>query len=121
MGAMTNAILEVFLITFVSGVFGTGLGGVLGASFRRDSSKTVSLLLSFAAGVMLSVVCFALIGEGIAELESMGTAAVLLVILGVLAGYGMVYLLNFWIDRKTDHEVPISMKHTRRPPIAWRN
>ncbi|MBQ6808476.1 MAG: ZIP family metal transporter [Firmicutes bacterium] len=103
---MTNAILEVFLITFVSGVFGTGLGGVLGASFRRDSSKTVSLLLSFAAGVMLSVVCFALIGEGIAELESMGTAAVLLVILGVLAGYGMVYLLNFWIDRKTDHEVP---------------
>ena len=54
------------LTTAISGVVGTGLGGLIGALFRKDSNKTVSLLLSFAGGVMLSVVCFDLIQEAIA-------------------------------------------------------
>ena len=45
-------------ITALAGVGGTGMGGVIACLFRKDSDKTVSLLLSFAAGVMTSVVCF---------------------------------------------------------------
>jgi len=39
---------------------GTGLGGVFATLFRRDSGREASLLLSFAAGVMVSVSCFGL-------------------------------------------------------------
>lgn len=48
-------------VTALAGIGGTGLGGVIGALFKRDSSKTASLLLSFAAGVMTAIVCFDLI------------------------------------------------------------
>ena len=100
-----SIILWIIIITFISGVIGTGLGGIVGAAFKKDSSKTVSLLLSFAAGVMLSVVCFDLIQDGLEELSAMGGWGVGIVIGGVLLGYGVVYLLNCLIDRKTDHEV----------------
>ena len=55
--------LAIIVITFISGVIGTGLGGLIGAVLRRDSNKVVSLLLAFAGGIMLSVVCFDLMSE----------------------------------------------------------
>ena len=55
--------LAIIVITFISGVIGTGLGGIVGAVLRRESNKIVSLLLSFAAGIMLAVVCFDLMSE----------------------------------------------------------
>ena len=60
-----SVVLWVIIITSIAGVVGTGLGGVIGAIFKRDSSKIVSLLLSFAGGVMLAVVCFDLIPSSI--------------------------------------------------------
>ena len=53
------------LTTALAGVGGTGLGGIIGAMLQKDSKRTVSLLLSFAGGVMLSVVCFDLVTEAI--------------------------------------------------------
>ena len=53
--------INLIITTALAGVAGTGLGGVIGALFRKDSNRTVSLLLSFAGGVMISVVCFDLI------------------------------------------------------------
>ena len=47
--------------TAIAGIGGTGLGGIIGALFKKDSNKTASLLLSFAAGVMVAIVCFDLI------------------------------------------------------------
>lgn len=99
--------LIIALITFISGVIGTGLGGVVGAVLKRDSNKIVSLLLSFAAGIMLAVVCFDLMSEPI-EMMKQGTMpplTPLIVVAAVAAGYGVVYLLNFLIDKKTNHEV----------------
>lgn len=53
-----SILLTIFITTFISGVVGTGLGGLIGALFKKNSDKTVSLLLSFAGGVMTSIVCF---------------------------------------------------------------
>ena len=50
-------------ITALAGMGGTGLGGAVSCLFRRDSSRTISLLLSFAAGVMVAVVCFDLLTD----------------------------------------------------------
>ncbi len=41
--------LFVVLITAIAGVGGTGLGGLIGVLFTRNSEKLVSLLLSFRA------------------------------------------------------------------------
>lgn len=92
------------LITFISGVGGTGLGGVVSACFRKDSKKTVSLLLSFAAGVMLAVVCFDLIQKAIFP-DTGVEIPIYIVILGCFFGYSLVAFLNNVIDRKTNPEI----------------
>ncbi len=105
-------VLWICLITFASGVIGTGCGGVIAAAFRRDSGRAVSLLLSFAGGVMLAVVCLDLIPESIGEVA--GGRGVLLTIEGALIGYVVVWLLNVWIDRHTNREVShIDKEHPR--------
>lgn len=99
--------LAIIVITFISGVFGTGIGGLVGALFKRDSNKIVSLLLSFAAGIMLAVVCFDLMSEPI-ELMRAGelpSTTPIIVVAAVIAGYVVVYLLNFFIDKTTNKEV----------------
>ena len=99
-------------ITAIAGVGGTGMGGVVACLFRKDSDKTVSLLLSFAAGVMTSVVCFDLLTEA---LNTEGPASVVwLVTGGVVVGFALIALLNAWIDRATNHEVAhIDENHPR--------
>lgn len=95
-------IIETLIITTtLAGVVGTGLGGILGALFKKDSNRTVSLLLSFAGGVMLSVVCFDLITEAINTKVSIFT-----VIFAILFGMTAVFVLNYIIDKKTNPEVP---------------
>ena len=93
--------ISLLITTAIAGVVGTGLGGLVGALFQKDSNRTVSLLLSFAGGVMLSVVCFDLVQSAIAT--HVGMAAV---IGGMCAGFGIVYLLNNIIDKKTNPQVP---------------
>ncbi len=86
--------------TAISGIGGTGLGGLIGALLQKDSNRAVSLLLSFAAGVMLSIVCFDLL------LSAIQTGASLwMVFLSVWVGIGLVFLLNAWIDRRANPEV----------------
>ena len=59
-------VIETLIVTTaLAGVAGTGLGGLIGAMLQKDSNRTVSLLLSFAGGVMLSVVCFDLATEAV--------------------------------------------------------
>ena len=99
-------------ITALAGVGGTGLGGAVACLFRKDSDRTVSLLLSFAAGVMTAVICFDLLTEA---LHPDGRDASLwLVVAGVVAGAVLIALLNAWIDRTTDHEIAhIDKDHPR--------
>ena len=105
-------IWSVIGITALAGMGGTGMGGLISCLFRKDSSKTVSLLLSFAAGVMTSVVCFDLLTEALRPDGKSNN--VVLVVLGVLAGYVIIALLNAWIDRNTNHEVAhIDENHPR--------
>lgn len=99
-------------ITALAGMGGTGVGGLVSCLFRKDSGKTVSLLLSFAAGVMTSVVCFDLLTEALHPHEMDNN--VFLVVLGVTVGYIVIALLNAWIDKKTNCEVAhIDENHPR--------
>ena len=99
-------------ITALAGMGGTGLGGLVSCLFRKDSGKTVSLLLSYAAGVMTAVVCFDLLTEALHPDDVNNDVG--LVVMGVLMGYVIIALLNAWIDHKTNHEVAhIDENHPR--------
>ena len=89
------------LTTALAGVGGTGLGGLVGAMLQKDSKRVVSLLLSFAGGVMLSVVCFDLVTEAIETNTGIWTVAA-----SIAFGVGITFILNYLIDRKTNPEVP---------------
>jgi len=95
-------IIETLLLTTaIAGVGGTGLGGLIGALLQKDSTRTVSLLLSFAGGVMMSVVCFDLVVEAVET-----GVGVMTVIAAVALGVIIIYGLNYLIDRNTNPEVP---------------
>ncbi|MEY8313999.1 ZIP family metal transporter [Adlercreutzia muris] len=93
------------LVTLVSGAGGTGLGGLIGALFKSESNRTISLLLAFAGGVMTAMVCFDLLAEAEEAANQVVEHGVLLVIFAVVLGVAVVYLLNHLIDRKTRTEV----------------
>lgn len=95
----------VTLVTLISGAGGTGLGGLIGALFKSESNRTISLLLAFAGGVMTAMVCFDLLAEAEEAANQVTEHGVLLVIFAVALGVAVVYLLNHLIDRKTRKEV----------------
>ncbi|MBQ4562932.1 MAG: ZIP family metal transporter [Lachnospiraceae bacterium] len=102
-----DTITTLIVTTAIAGVAGTGLGGLIGAMLRKDSNRAVSLLLSFAGGVMLSVVSFDLVTEAIET-----NVGVYVVIGSIAFGVAVIYLLNYLIDRKTNPEIPhIDVNH----------
>ena len=111
-GYCMGSILLLVGITAIAGIGGTGLGGAFACMFRKDSDKTVSLLLSFAAGVMTAVVCFDLLTEALNT--DANASNIWLVVCGVIAGFAVIALLNALIDKTTDPEVPhIDENHPR--------
>ena len=101
--------MTLLVVTGIAGVGGTGVGGLVGALLQKDSNKTVSLLLSFAAGIMLGVVGFDLIPEAAETGVNIGV-----VIFAVALGVVVIWLLNYLIDRKTNPEVPhIDAEHPK--------
>lgn len=95
----------VTLVTLISGAGGTGLGGFIGALFKSESNRTISLLLAFAGGVMTAMVCFDLLAEAEEAASQIAEHGVVLVIFAVALGVAVAYLLNHLIDRKTRKEV----------------
>ena len=95
-------VIETLIVTTaIAGVAGTGLGGIIGAMLQKDSNRIASILLSFAAGVMLSVVCFDLVTEAIET-----NIGIYFVIFSIALGVAVIYILNYIIDRKTNPEIP---------------
>ena len=97
------------ITTALAGVAGTGIGGLIGALLQKDSNRMVSLLLSFAGGVMLSVVCCDLVTEAVATEVGVWT-----VVLSIAIGVAVTFFLNYLIDRVANPEVAhIDENHPR--------
>ncbi|MCL2569549.1 MAG: ZIP family metal transporter [Oscillospiraceae bacterium] len=87
--------MDIILLTALAGIVGMGLGGLVAALFGNISPKVMCWMLSFAGGVMISVVSFELIPEGI-ELAGMTIA-----VIGLILGIAVVAVLNRVLDRVT--------------------
>ena len=87
----------IFFITALTGAGGLALGGTLAAAVHSPSERTVSLLLRFTAGVMLSVVCFDLVADAAED------TSILPILCWIIIGFLCTYLLNCWIDKRAHH------------------
>jgi len=56
-------IIKITLIGLFFGTCGTTIGGFIGIALKNTSNKFLSFILSLAAGLMISVVCFELVPE----------------------------------------------------------
>ena len=89
--------LQVLLLSAAAGILGTGAGGLIGLIFKDKSRSTISCLLSFAAGVMLSIVFFDLIPEAVDIFGLIPT------IFSIVAGVLAVWVLDWIINQLTKH------------------
>ncbi|MCL2694269.1 MAG: hypothetical protein FWE60_04100, partial [Oscillospiraceae bacterium] len=88
--------MQIIWFSVGAGILAMGFGGLFSALlFRRSSERITCWLLSFAAGIMTSVVCFGLMPEAV-ELSGM-TASVAGLILGIV----VIMLLNRIVDEIT--------------------
>jgi len=88
------ALMNVLLLNSVAAVVGTGLGGAAGSLIKRDDLKAVSLMLSLAGGLMLSVVCLDLLPQAMDAVRPEGSEGLYKILLGIVCGYGSVGLVS---------------------------
>ena len=105
---------QIILFSAIAGILGMGLGGIISAVLlKKPSENMICWLLSFAAGVMVSIVCFGLIPEAFAlaskafkySFEYNGKAnefaGVAFSILGLILGVVIIMVLNRIVDKIT--------------------
>lgn len=92
-------ILKTTLIGLFFGTFGTTLGGIIGVCLKSTSNKFLSFILSFASGLMLSIVCFDLIPESM-ELTNISNT-----IIGVIFGVICMIGCDILVQKKFNSKV----------------
>jgi ZIP family zinc transporter len=84
------------IFSTVAGICGTGLGGVVYAILLKRSSENMTCwTLSFAAGVMTSIVCFSLVPE------TLNITNTIVCLSGLILGIGGIMILNRVVDKIT--------------------
>ena len=89
-----NEILKTTLLGLFFGTFGTTLGGILGIVIKKNSNKFLSFILSFASGLMMSVICFDLIPE------ALGISSIYGVLFGVVIGVASMIFCDVVVQKK---------------------
>ena len=80
-------------MSLFAGVVGMGLGGVISAIFGTKTDRMISIFLSLAAGVMITIVFIELIPEAI------DYSNIWITLIGLALGVLMVFLLHNIMDR----------------------
>ena len=85
--------MNMILMSFLAGALGMGFGALITAVFGCRTDRIISIFLSFAGGVMISIVFLELVPEAI-DLSN-----VVITTIGLIIGAVMVYALNQLMDR----------------------
>lgn len=89
---MLGNLLKTTLIGLFFGTFGTTLGGIIGITFKRNSNKFLSFILSLASGLMTAIVCFELIPEAL-EISN-----IINVIIGIVFGIILMIICDIFVE-----------------------
>ena len=86
-------LIEITLVGLVSGITGTGIGGLMAFAVNDVSKRFLSIILEFSSGLMTAVVCFELIPEAF-ELGGVPVA-----LSSILAGVLAVIIIENYIRK----------------------
>lgn len=89
-----SEILQTTLLGLFFGTFGTTMGGFLGIIIRKKSNKFLSFILSFASGLMMSIICFDLIPE------ALGISDFMYVTFGIIIGIILMIFCDIFVQKK---------------------
>jgi len=89
-----NQIIKTTLLGLFFGTFGTTIGGIIGIKFKNTSNKFLSFILNFAAGLMISIVCFELIPEAL-EISNLANT-----LIGTIFGVIIMLLCDNAVNKK---------------------
>ena len=87
-------ILKTTWLGLFFGTFGTTLGGIIGVIIKKQSNKFLSFILSFASGLMMSIICFDLIPE------AMNISSISGVIFGIIFGIITMIACDIIVEKK---------------------
>ena len=97
-------ILQTSMLGLFFGTFGTTIGGIIGSYLKTTSNKMLSFILSFASGLMMSIICFDLIPE------ALGISGILNVIIGIIIGIMVMILCDLIVRKKFTYNFEKSSK-----------
>ena len=106
-------ILKTTVVGLFFGTFGTTLGGIIGIIIKKQSNKFLSFILSFASGLMMSIVCFELIPE------SMGISSIQNTIVAVILGIITMLLCDIVVENKFSYKKGNSLLKTKTCAFVW--
>lgn len=89
-----ESLIKTTLAGLFFGTFGTTIGGIIGVTFKNTSNRFLSFILEFAAGLMISIVCFDLIPEAL-ELSNLSYT-----IIGIVIGVASMIICDNVIKSK---------------------
>lgn len=107
--------MQIIIFSALAGIFGTGAGGLISILIGKRSPSMTCWMLSFAGGVMTSIVCFGLIPEAIEH------SGVIISVLGIILGILIIMALNRLVDAITEknheklkiHNTPEELYHEK--------
>ncbi|MDR2543849.1 MAG: ZIP family metal transporter, partial [Treponema sp.] len=101
--------IQIIIFSAIAGICGMGLGGFISALlFKRPSQNIICWLLSFAAGVMVSIVCFGLVPQALALAGF--SASIIGLVIGIVIVMGLNYLIDI-ITKANEDDLKIHQTH----------
>lgn len=88
--------IKTTLLGLFFGTFGTTIGGIIGCTFKKISNRFLSFILSFASGLMMSIICFELIPESL----RISNSNMVYVISGILLGIICMIYCDLIVQKK---------------------
>lgn len=89
-----SEIFKTTLLGLFFGTFGTTLGGIIGVLIKKQSNRFLGFILSFASGLMMSIICFDLIPEAL-EISDISK-----VIIGIIIGIVVMIFCDLLVQKK---------------------
>lgn len=93
-----DEIIKTTILGLFFGTFGTTLGGIIGISLNKVSNRFLSSILSFASGLMISVICFDLIPESL-EIGNVSST-----VMGIFLGIIGMFCCDVLVGKKFNHK-----------------
>lgn len=96
---MDSEIIRTTCLGLFFGTIGTTIGGIIGVTIKGSSNKFLGFMLSFSAGLMMSIICFDLIPEAIE------VSGIITLILGILFGIFMMIICDNFVSKKLKSKI----------------